>query len=78
MEVFLSQIVLMVDDCIKLPTFIELNTSDELNSTLVIPNGKVKRNKRLYMKVKEESEKAVLKLNIQKINIKTSSPITSW
>ena len=44
MEVFLSQIVLMLDDCIKLLTLIALNTSDELNSTLVIPNGKVKRN----------------------------------
>ena len=30
------------------------------------------------MKVKEESEKAVLKLNIQKTKIMTSSPITSW
>ena len=30
------------------------------------------------MKVKEESEKAGLKLNIQKINIMASSPITSW
>ena len=30
------------------------------------------------MKVKEDSEKAGLKLNIQKIKIKTSSPITSW
>lgn len=44
MEVFLSQIVLMLDDSIKLLTFIALNTSGELNSTLVIPNGKVKRN----------------------------------
>ena len=34
--------------------------------------------KSLQMKVKEESEKAGLKLNIQKINITTSSPITSW
>ena len=32
----------------------------------------------LLMKVKEESEKADLKLNIQKIMIKASSPITSW
>ena len=31
----------------------------------------------LLMKVKEESEKAGLKLNIQKVKIKTSSPITS-
>ena len=30
------------------------------------------------MKVKEESEKAGLKLNIQKTNIITSGPITSW
>ena len=30
------------------------------------------------MKVKEESEKAVLKLNIQKTKIMESGPITSW
>ena len=30
------------------------------------------------MKVKEESEKAGLKLNIQKMNIMTSGPVTSW
>ena len=34
--------------------------------------------KSLLMKVKEESEKAVLKLNVQKMKIMTSSPITSW
>ena len=34
--------------------------------------------KSLLMKVKEESEKFVLKLNIQKIKIMASSPITSW
>ena len=33
--------------------------------------------KNLLMKVKEESEKAGLKLNIQKTNIMASSPITS-
>ena len=32
----------------------------------------------LLMKVKEESEKVGLKLNIQKTKIKASSPITSW
>ena len=32
----------------------------------------------LWMKVKEESEKAGLKLNIQKIKIMASGPITSW
>ena len=34
--------------------------------------------KSLLMRVKEESEKAGLKFNIQKIKIKASSPITSW
>ena len=34
--------------------------------------------KNLLMKVKEESEKAGLKLNIQKTKIIASSPITSW
>ena len=34
--------------------------------------------KSLLMKVKEESEKAGLKLNIQKTKILVSSPITSW
>ena len=34
--------------------------------------------KSLLMKVKEESEKAGLKLNIQKTMILASSPITSW
>ena len=32
----------------------------------------------LFMKVKEESEKVGLKLNIQKTKIMASSPITSW
>ena len=34
--------------------------------------------KSLLMKVKEESEKAALKLNIQKTKIMASGPITSW
>ena len=34
--------------------------------------------KSLLMKVKKESEKAGLKLNIQKMKIMTSGPITSW
>ena len=38
---------------------------------------KVKK-KSLLMKVKEESEKAGLKLNIQKTRIRASGPITSW
>ena len=34
--------------------------------------------KSLLMKVKEESEKAGLKLSIQKTKIRASGPITSW
>ena len=34
--------------------------------------------KSLLMKVKEESEKLDLKLNIQETNIMTSGPVTSW
>ena len=34
--------------------------------------------KSLLMKVKEESEKAGLKLNVQKMKIMASGPITSW
>ena len=34
--------------------------------------------KSLFMKVKEESEKVGLKLNIQKTKIMASGPITSW
>ena len=38
----------------------------------------IKELKSLLMKVKEESEKAGFKLNIQKTKIMASSPITSW
>ena len=37
-----------------------------------------KQLKSLLMKVKEKSEKAVVKLNIQKTKIMASGPITSW
>ena len=40
--------------------------------------AKSKEQKSLLMKVKEESEKAGLKLNIQKTKIMASGPITSW
>ena len=43
------------------------------------PYGRKQRGtKEPLMKVKEESEKAGLKLNIQKTKIMASSPITSW
>ena len=45
------------------------------NTTLMAKSKKEVKN--LLMKVKEESEKVGLKLNIQKIKIMASSPITS-
>ena len=46
------------------------------NTTLMAENEEELRS--LVMRVKEESEKAGLKLNIQKTKIMASSPITSW
>ena len=46
------------------------------NTTLMVESEE--ELKSFLMKVKEESEKAGLKLNIQKTKIMTSSPITSW
>ena len=46
------------------------------NTTLVAESKE--ELKSLLMKVKEESEKAGLKLSIQKTEIMSSSPITSW
>ena len=45
------------------------------DTTLMAESEEIKS---LLMKVKEESEKVGLKLNIQKINTMASSPITSW
>ena len=45
---------------------------------MTAPYGKSKELKSLLMKVKEESEKVDLKLNIQKTKIIASGPISSW
>ena len=52
----------------RLSDWTELNWMEESEEEL----------KSLLMKVKEESEKAGLKLNIQKTKIMASGPITSW
>ena len=46
--------------------------------TLTLRSASEEELKSLLMKVKEESEKAGLKLNIQKMKTMTSGPITSW
>ena len=50
-----------------------LRNADDI--TLMAENEELKN---LLMKVKEESEKVGLKLNIQKTKIMASGPITSW
>ena len=52
------------------------NLSYADDTTLMAENEEDLKN--LLMKVKEESEKAGLKLNIQKAKIMASGPITSW
>ena len=54
-----------------------INNLRYANDTTLMEESKEKL-KNLLMKLKEESEKAGLKLNIQKTKIMASSPITSW
>ena len=54
-----------------------MNNLRYVNDTTLMATSKEEL-KSLLMRVKEESEKAGLKLNIQKTKIMTSSPITSW
>ena len=54
----------------------EILTTSDMQITLMAESEE--ELKSLLMKVKEESEKADLKVNIQKTKIKASGPITSW
>ena len=54
-----------------------INNLTYTDDTTLMPEIKEKL-KSLLMKVKEESEKVGLKLNIRKAKIMASSPITSW
>ena len=53
-------------------------TSDMQMTPPLLQKAKRNEQRNLLMKVKEESEKAGLKLNVQKMKITASSPITSW
>ena len=61
---------------IKIPRR-NINNLRYANETIHMAESKEEL-KSLLMKVKEESEKAGLKLNIQKTKVMVSSPITSW
>ena len=54
-----------------------INNLRYTNDTTLVAESK-KELKSLLMRMKEESEKAGLKLNIQKMKFMASSPITSW
>ena len=54
-----------------------INSLRYADATTVMAESEEKL-KSLLMKVKEESEKVGLKLNIQKLNVMASGPITSW
>ena len=54
-----------------------INNLRYADDTTLIAESEVEL-KSLLMKVKEESEKVCLKLNIQKTKIMASGPITSW
>jgi len=56
---------------------ININNLRYTDDTILMAESKEEL-KSLIMKVKEESEKVGLKLNIQKTKIMTSGPITSW
>ena len=56
---------------------LELRLPGEISITSDMAESKEEL-KSLLMKVKEESEKVGLKLNIQKMKIMASGPITSW
>ena len=60
----------------RLPREISI-TSDNADDTTLMAESKEEL-KSLLMKVKAESEKVGLKLNIQKTKIMASGPITSW
>ena len=56
----------------------EISITSDMQMTQPLCAESEKELKSLLMKVKEESEKPGLKLNIQKIKIMASGPITSW
>ena len=57
--------------------FLKINNLRYADDTTLMAESEEKW-KNLLMKVKEESEKAGLKLNIQNTKIMASGPITSW
>ena len=64
------------EDVLRFPGEISITSDKQMTTTLMAESKE--ELKSLLMKVKEESEKANLKLNIIKTKIMASCPITSW
>ena len=62
----------------RLPEEISITSDTQMTPPLCLMAESEEELKSLLMKVKEESEKVGLKLNIQKTKIMASGPITSW
>ena len=56
----------------------EMSTTLDIQMITTLKAGSEEELKSLLMRLKEESEKACLKLKIQKTKITTSGPVTSW
>ena len=56
----------------------EISTTSDMQMITMIMAESKREQKSLLMKMREESEKAGLKLSIQKMKIMASGPITSW
>ena len=56
----------------------EISITSDMQMTVPSWQKSEEELKSLFMRVKEETEKAGLKLNIQKMKIMASGPITSW
>ena len=55
----------------------EISTTSDIHDTTLMAESE-EQHKSLLMRVKEESERASLKLNTKKTKMMTSCPITSW
>ena len=64
------------EEAVPGPSVFSITSDMQMTPLLMAPSEE--ELKSLLMKVKEESEKVGLKLNIQKTKIMTFSPITSW
>ena len=74
----LAYLTYMQNTSCEMPGWMKLKLNSRLLGEISITSDMQMELKSFLMKVKKESEKAGLKVNIQKTKIIVSSPITSW